>query len=122
MEKKRDLPLRCAVTGGLAGIATGLFGGGGGMVLVPLLMGLCGLEAKDSFAVSVAVIAPLCLVSAGVYALGGNLPWSEALPYLLGGAAGGVIGGVTFRKVPGEVLKKGFSLLLLYGGIRCLFF
>jgi hypothetical protein len=92
------------------------------MVLVPLLTGLCGLNAKDAFAVSVAVIGPLCLVSAGIYALGGDLPWAQALPYLLGGAIGGLVGGLTFRKIPAEVLKKGFSFLLLYGGIRCLFF
>ena len=39
-----------AVSGALAGAVNGLFGGGGGMVLVPLLSGWCGMEGKRSFA------------------------------------------------------------------------
>ena len=49
-----------AVSGALAGAVNGLFGGGGGMVLVPLLSGWCGMEGKRSFATCVAVILPLC--------------------------------------------------------------
>ncbi len=47
-----------AVSGALAGAVNGLFGGGGGMVLVPLLSGWCGMEGKRSFATCVAVILP----------------------------------------------------------------
>ena len=46
--------------GALAGAANGFFGGGGGMVLVPLLTRLCGLEQRRAFATSVAIILPLC--------------------------------------------------------------
>ena len=49
-----------AVAGGLAGMANGFFGGGGGMLLVPLLGRWCGLEQRKAFATSVAVILPLC--------------------------------------------------------------
>ena len=49
MEKKRPW-LAPAVAGGLAGIANGFFGGGGGMVLVPLLTGRCGLDQRRGFA------------------------------------------------------------------------
>ena len=49
-----------AVSGGLAGIANGLFGGGGGSVLVPMLTGYCKLDQRRAFATSVAVILPLC--------------------------------------------------------------
>ena len=58
-----------AVSGALAGTVNGLFGGGGGMVLVPLLSGWCGMEGKRSFATCVAVILPLSAVSAAVYLL-----------------------------------------------------
>ena len=44
------------VSGGLAGIANGFFGGGGGSVLVPLLTRMCGEEQRQAFATSVAVI------------------------------------------------------------------
>lgn len=111
--------LRYAVAGGLAGAANGLFGGGGGSILVPLLTGPCRLEQRRAFATSVAVILPLCALSAGIYLVRGSLDWAMALPYLIGGALGGWIGGKWFRGVKLTWLKRGFGLLLLYGGVRC---
>ena len=52
--------LPAAAAGGAAGLVNGFFGGGGGMVLVPLLMGRCGLDRRRAFANSVAIILPLC--------------------------------------------------------------
>lgn len=104
-----------AVAGGAAGIVNGFFGGGGGMVLVPLLMSRCGLDRRRAFACSVAIIFPLCALSAGIYYAKGNLDFLQALPYLAGGLLGGLIGGKIFNKVPVVWLKRGFALLILYG-------
>ena len=109
---------RFALAGALAGLVNGFFGGGGGMLLVPMFKGPCGLEQKKAFATSVAVILPLCILSTGVYLLRGGLDLMTALPYLIGGAVGGWIGGHTFHKVPSVWLRRGFALLLLYGGVR----
>ena len=110
------------LAGALTGTANGVFGGGGGCILVPLLTKLCGLEQKKAFATSVAVILPLCVLSAGIYLWRGGLEWMTAMPYLLGGAAGGFLGGKLFRGVKLPWLKKGFGLVLIIGGIRCLLF
>ena len=109
-----------AAVGGAAGLVNGFFGGGGGMVLVPLLAGQCGLGQRRAFATSVAVIAPLCALSAGIYYLRGSLDPMAALPYLVGGLAGGFLGGRLFRKVNMLWLRRGFALLILYGGVRAL--
>ncbi|MDE6591089.1 MAG: sulfite exporter TauE/SafE family protein, partial [Oscillospiraceae bacterium] len=77
-----------ALAGGAAGVVNGFFGGGGGMVLVPLLAGKCGLDQRKAFATSVAVIAPLCALSAGIYWFRGDLDLAAALPYLAGGLVG----------------------------------
>lgn len=106
------------VIGALAGLANGLFGSGGGLFLVPLLSGWTGMEQKKSFATSVAVILPLSLVSAAVYFWKGALDLSAAWPYLIGGAAGGLLSGRVFRRVPMTFLRKAFGLLILYGGVR----
>ena len=119
MEKKRPW-LAPAVAGGLAGIANGFFGGGGGMVLVPLLTGRCGLDQRRAFATSVAIILPLCVLSSVIYFFRGGLDLSAALPYLLGGLAGGWIGGRVFRKLNMDWLRRAFALLILYGGVRSL--
>ena len=110
------------LAGSLTGTANGFFGGGGGCILVPLLIRLCKMERREAFATSVAVIFPLCALSAGIYLWRGNLDWMTALPYLLGGAAGGYLGGKTFRAVKLPWLQRGFGLVLIIGGIRCLMF
>ena len=84
---------RSAVSGAAAGAANGLFGGGGGSVLVPLLTRFCGLEQRQAFSTSLAVILPLCVLSAAVYLFQGGLDLTAALPYLIGGTVGGWLGG-----------------------------
>ena len=115
--KKRT---RYAAAGLLAGAVNGLFGGGGGMVLVPLLRRWCGLEERRAFATCVAVILPLCIVSAAVYVLRRGVDLLLAAPYLLGGLIGGLIGGRLFPRVSAGWLRYLFAGFLLYGGVRYL--
>lgn len=109
---------RYAVTGALAGLANGFFGAGGGLFLVPLLVRWCGMEQKRAFATSVAVIFPLCAVSAVIYGMRGGLPLMQAVPYLIGGAAGGVLAGLWFRKIPAKALHLILGGVILAGGVR----
>lgn len=106
------------LAGGAAGLANGFFGGGGGSVLVPLLTRFCGLDQRRAFATSVAVILPLCVLSVVIYVLRGGLDLTVAWPYLLGGTAGGWLGGKLFKGVRMDWLRRGFGLLLIYGGTR----
>ena len=110
-----------AVAGGAAGVVNGFLGGGGGMVLVPLLVAKCGLSRRKAFACSVAIIFPLCALSAVIYYTKGNLDLLQALPYLVGGLLGGLVGGKIFNKVPVVWLKRVFALLILYGAWSALF-
>ena len=102
-----------ALSGTVAGLVNGLFGGGGGMVLVPLLSGWCGLEGKQAFATCVAAILPLSAVSAAVYLLRQPFDWAAALPYLIG-----LVGGRLFHRVSVTWLRGLFAAFLLYGGVR----
>lgn len=106
------------VAGALAGILNGLFGAGGGLVLVPLLSGWAKLEEKRSFATSVAVILPLSVVSYTLFCLSGGNVWGDALPYLLGGIAGGLLSARLFRNISALWLHRLFGVLILYGGIK----
>ena len=111
---------RLAVSGAITGCVNGLFGGGGGMALVPLLQGWCRVEEKRTFSNCVAIIFPFCIVSALIYLLRTRPDLSSALPYLLGGLTGGLVGGRLFPSVPTLWLRRIFGAFLLYGGVRYL--
>ncbi len=113
--KGLQVPL-CAAASGLV---NGLFGGGGGMVMLPGLKS-CGVEEKTAFATCVAIIFPMCAVSSVVAAVQGTLPLRQALPYLIGGAAGGVVGTRLFGKVSAVWLRYLFGGFVLYGAYRYL--
>ncbi|WP_297212078.1 TSUP family transporter [uncultured Flavonifractor sp.] len=112
--------LRPALAGAAAGAVNGFFGGGGGMLLVPLLAGWCALGQRKAFATSVAVILPLCALSAAIYLFRGGVDFAAALPYLAGGLLGGLLGGRLFKGLNMTWLRRGFALLILYGGVRTL--
>ncbi|WP_204247469.1 TSUP family transporter [Flavonifractor sp. An4] len=122
MRQNHGTWLRPALAGGAAGLVNGFFGGGGGMVLVPLLAGWCGLGQRKAFATSVAIILPMCALSAAIYLLRGGVDLWMALPYLVGGLLGGLLGGRLFRRMNMVWLRRLFALLLLYGGVKALFF
>ena len=111
---------RYALTGAVAGIVNGLFGAGGGMVLVPLLIRFCKLEDKKAFASAISVILPLCLVSIVTYYFRDVFPIQKAFPYLVGGLIGGMIGGILFKRVSVTFLHRSLGLIILWGGIRLL--
>ena len=108
------------LTGALAGFVNGFFGAGGGMVLVPLLIWLVGLPDKLAFSSAISIILPLCVVSLFIYGRHDMLPLSDALPYLLGGAGGGVLAGLWFQHVPANCLHLALGALILLGGVRLL--
>ena len=117
---KHKHTLRYALSGAAAGLVNGFFGAGGGMVLVPLLIRLGRLEDKKAFSSAVCIILPLCLVSIAVYAIQGTFAPEGAVPYLFGGAAGGIIAGLTFRKVSARLLHIALGALIVFGGVRLL--
>lgn len=117
LQKKHIGP---AVAGFAAGIVTGLFGGGGGMILVPLLTALTDLDDRNIFPASIAIILPICLVSLAVTVLRGAIPWEPALPYLLGSTVGGVLAGKYGKHIPTVWLHRILGGMILWGGFRYL--
>ena len=115
MKKAR---LRLAVV--LAGTLNGLFGGGGGMALLPLLSREQDLQGRVLFANSIAVMLPISLASLSASLISAPLPLRQALPYLAGGALGAALGGRFFDRVSTLWLKRLFALFLIYAGIRYL--
>ena len=109
-----------ALAGFCAGAVNGLFGAGGGMVLVPLLTLLTDMTDEEIFPASISIILPICLVSLVYTAVTGTVDFSTALPYLIGSAAGGLLAGFFGKKIPVVWLHRGLGILILWGGYRYL--
>lgn len=112
--------VKFAICGALAGVVNGFFGGGGGMIFIPLSTGWAGLEPKKAFATCVGVILPITALSALVYLWRGGLSLSLAAPYIIGGTVGGLIAGRALVKLPVKLLRRVLALFIIYGGWRSL--
>lgn len=111
---------KIALSGAAAGAVNGLFGAGGGMILVPLLTAVTDLEDEAVFPSSVSIILPMSLISLLLGSTADSQPWPEALPYLLGSFVGGILAGKTGNKIPVKWLHRILGLLIIWGGIRYL--
>lgn len=110
-----------AVLAGLAaGAVNGVFGGAGGMVLIPLLQLWTDIDEDALFPMSVGVMGPVCLLSLWIASRSAPLPWAEAMPYLIGSVGGGVLAGIFGRRIPTVWLHRIFGAMILWGGVRYL--
>ncbi|MBQ7415576.1 MAG: sulfite exporter TauE/SafE family protein [Oscillospiraceae bacterium] len=107
------------LAGAAAGCINGLFGAGGGMVLVPILNTSNAFSAEEIFSSSIAIILPICMVSL-LTGSGGNLPWQDAWPFLAGGIPGGLLAGLLGKRIPTVWLHRFLGAMILYGGFRYL--
>jgi uncharacterized protein len=100
--------------GTAAGIFAGLFGKGGGIVIVPLLIKFFKYDPKAAAATSLAALQlPVGLPSVIVYAEAGYLNWVYAGLMALGIVVGVIFGTKMAIKLSGEVFKKAYAVFLL---------
>ena len=111
---------KTGLAGAAAGIVNGLFGAGGGMVLIPLLTAATDFADEDIFPTSLSIMLPMCLVSLAVGTWPQPLTWQHAAPYLMGSAIGGVLAGIFGKHIPTRWLHRILGGLILYGGWRYL--
>ena len=118
MKHKQKLGI---ITAGLcAGAVNGLFGAGGGMILVPMLTALTDLKEDEIFPASISIILPLCIVSLAFTFFHSGIPWADSGPYLVGSVAGGILSGLLGKKIPTLWLHRVLGVLILIGGVRYL--
>lgn len=114
----RSWVLRAVGVGVVAGIASGLFGVGGGIVLVPGLVLLAGLDQRLAHGTSLTAIVPIALAGALGYASGGEVDGVAALLTAAGVLVGTPIGVHLLGRLPERTLRIGFALVLLLSAIR----
>ena len=107
----RPCALAMALSGGLAGLLSGLLGVGGGFVMVPALQRYTDLPMKSAVATSLAVIALISLMGVAASAASGALDWAIALPFSAGALAGMLGGRSLAARLAGPQLQQGFAFV-----------
>ena len=101
--------------GTLVGGANSLFGGGGGMIAVPLLA-RTGLNEKQAHATAILVILPVSLLSFLFYVWRGFYDPSVLIPTAIGVTAGGFLGAKLLGKMPVKTVNLVFAALQAAAG------
>lgn len=107
--------------GTVIGVVNGFFGGGGGMICVPLLENVLHYESKFAHATALVIIFPISFVSAVIYMMSGNLETISFLTVGSGVLLGGIVGSYLLKFLPEKVIRFVFVFIMLFAGIRLLF-
>ena len=110
-----------ALIGLVGGVASGLFGVGGGIVMVPAMVLLLQMNMKSAVGTSLAVIIPTALVGTWKHHANGNVQWHTALALAPTALIGGYLGSTWVAHIPAEQLKRAFGAVLVVVGLRLLF-
>ena len=101
------------VVGMLVGVLSGMFGIGGGTVIVPALVWL-GLTQRNAAATSTLAIVPTSISGVVSYATGGHVDWLAAVLLFCGMFVGGQIGSWLLSRLPELVLRWIFVVFLVF--------
>jgi uncharacterized protein len=107
-----------------SGVAGGMFGIGGGAIMVPAMVLLLGLDQKFATGTSIAAqILPIGILAAIVYYRNGNLNIKYSLLIALGLIIGNFFGALFANQpyISSETMKKMYGIFLLVIGLRYLF-
>ncbi|WP_306366344.1 sulfite exporter TauE/SafE family protein [Nocardiopsis sp. CC223A] len=95
------------------GLALGLLGGGGSILMVPLLTYAAGMEPREAIAASLFVVGSTSLISALAHTRRGNVRWRTGLVFGGAGMAGAFLGGLAGGRIPGTLLMIAFALMMI---------
>ena len=109
------------VIGILAGVTCGLFGTGGGMILVPAFVYMLKINPKMARATSLCCMLAMVIASSIFYYKNNYINWQAGLLCAVGGIAGGYIGAKLLKKVPAYILKIVFICFLIYASYNMIF-
>lgn len=118
-----DLLINLLLIGFVAGIAGGMFGIGGGAIMVPAMVLFVGLDQKFATGTSLAAqVLPIGILGAIVYYRNGNLNIKYAILIAIGLVVGNLIGALFANQpfISSETMKKLYGIFLLLIGLRYL--
>ena len=107
-----------SLIGIFAGIVSGLFASGGGMILVPSFVYILKIKEVEARATSVLCILPMVVTSGIFYYRNNYIDWKIGLLCAIGGIVGGIVGAKVLNKLPAHYLKIAFTIFLIYASYK----
>lgn len=111
-------PLKFILIGLVTGFINGLFGSGGGILVVPALVFILGLQDYKAHATAISIILPISIISTIIYLKNSIIRLDIALIVGIGAIIGSFIGAKFLKKIPVPMLRKIFGGIIVYTAIR----
>lgn len=105
----------------IGGALNGLFGAGGGSLVVPAMEKFLSMDSKKAHATAIAIIFQMSIVSSVLYVKNGFFDlglWSKTA---LGGVAGGAVGAAVLAKISVKYLKMIFGAVIIVTAVKMIF-
>jgi uncharacterized membrane protein YfcA len=115
-----DLAPKAIILGLVAGFLGGMFGVGGGIVMVPGLVLLLSFQQHRAHATSIATIVAIATAGVIPFAMEGEVDWLHAAVMVVGSLTGAYFGARYVSKIPAVWLARAFVAVALVASVRFL--
>lgn len=112
------MTVKLITIGLITGICNGLFGSGGGTILVPSMVFILGIEEHKAHATAILVILPLTVFSTIIYYKYNYVDWPTTSKIVSGGIIGSFIGARLLNKISSSALRKIFGVFMIAAALR----
>ncbi|WP_330586248.1 sulfite exporter TauE/SafE family protein [Romboutsia sp. CE17] len=113
--------IKNTIIGLFTGFINGVFGSGGGTLLVPILNNILKVEEHKSHATALAIIIFLSATSSVIYISRGTYDVKLTIQAAIGSIIGGIIGAKLLCKVTGRFLRISFGVIMIIAALRMVF-
>jgi len=118
--KNKKYYMKNITIGIVTGIVNGLFGSGGGTIVVPAMVLLLEVNENKAHATAISIILPLTIISAFFYVKNSYVDWNITWKVIIGGMVGGYVGAKLLNICPANILRKIFAGFMIFAAVRML--
>ncbi len=120
-KKKLSFNIKNTLIGSFTGFINGIFGSGGGTLLVPILNNIVKIEEHKSHATALAIIIFLSSASSIIYISKGTYDIGLTFQVACGSIIGGIVGAKLLSKLTGKFLRISFGVIMIIAALRMVF-
>ncbi|MCT4509684.1 MAG: sulfite exporter TauE/SafE family protein [Tepidibacter sp.] len=113
--------IKTILIGSITGFINGVFGSGGGSILVPSLNNILGIEEHKSHATALSIIIFFTFTSSFIYIKNGIFDLNVTYKVAIGATIGGIIGAKLLNKFSGPKLRLIFGFFMIIASLRMVF-